>query len=251
MKKRSHTLILLVLTSLVLWSDKALSYEVDPVTYLKLPKSCQSWFILAPSINLSWQITGMSFAGMKPPMDIRSAIGSNVAFMNHYCPSLVALIKLKDLKENSLTQGERRRRLSKIVREFDYQLNRHWSESNQWFKAEVLRNKAHALALLGKRPDAVTAYESAIKAYRAYLPAYWELASVFEESRNYEEAINTLRSALKEARSPNYKTEISDRIERLRKLVTDEETLEGSTDPTNIKSLAPAENTATQKRSAR
>ena len=234
-----------ICVALIFWSGKALSYDVDPVSYLKLPKSCQSWFIVAAA-RRPGLITGMSFAGMKPSMNTDSTLRGASIGLNHYCPSLVQLIRFKDRELKYATQKERRHILSWIMKGVDYQLNRSsWSESTRWFRAEVLKNKGHILNLMGDSSSAIIAYESAIEAHPPYLPAYWELATVLEELKSYGRAIRTLENALKHTRKPSYKKEISGRIDRLRKLVAEKNNLQESGTPANAEAPPPAEKSAT------
>jgi tetratricopeptide (TPR) repeat protein len=241
-----------VITISALWVGEAFSYEVDPSTYLKLPKSCQSWYIDAPNILSSWQVTGMSFAGVSPPLDLKTVVGTKVGRMNHYCPVLVILIRLKSGFYDPLTPKERRGKLDLILRGLDYQFENGlgWSESNAWFKAEVLRFKGHVLNLMGEPSRAVSAYESAIESFTAYLPAYWELATMLEGSGAYERAINTLEEALRQTRTPGYTKRISDRIEKLRKLAARDGTAPHSESPTDPESPAPVGESASQDQNA-
>lgn len=231
-----------ICVSLIFWSGKALSYDVDPASFLKLPKSCQSWFIDAAALRPGL-ITGMSFAGMKPPMNLDSTIGRARAGMNHYCNGLVHLIRFKDHEHRSMTQKQRKVTLRYILSEIDYL--RPSGSAARWFKAEVLRNRGHILSLMGESSRAISAYQSAIEAHPPYLPAYWELATVFEELKTYGRAIRTLENALEHTRKPGYSKKISDRIVRLRKLAAEKDNLQESGTPANVEAPPPAEKSAT------
>jgi tetratricopeptide (TPR) repeat protein len=211
MKCDKNHFITAALAMVLSWSTSAIAYDVDPATYVKLPYSCQSWFV---AMGRRGSVHGMSFSGINPPLDLNSAIGANTNRMNHYCPSLVALIRFKESDPEQLDEAERTRQLAAILKGIDQQV----PHSGGWFKAEVLRNKCHVHRLLSESKQAEKACRSAFRTYPPYLPAYWELASIYEAGSDYEKAISTLQDAMEHAKSPSYQQTIADRIERLREL---------------------------------
>jgi tetratricopeptide (TPR) repeat protein len=141
-------------------------------------------------------------------------------WMNHYCPALMKLARLENFEFKVLNKRDRRKSLDFVIDGIDYQL-RHgtWTKRNAWFRAEALTNKARALQMRGHHDRAQGALVAATKVYPPYLPAYWELADIYEKRKQREKAVGALSSALKHAHKKSHAERIEQRLDRLKKQV--------------------------------
>ena len=198
----------------LLISTNVVAYEVDPSTFVKLPKHCQAKFVEMARLR---KLEGMTLDHRRYDTSIEKVIGHPWGHMHHYCPGLVELIRLKDYKLAGLSKSQRAKKLEYVLGEFRYQLNKsQWSKRNRWFQAEVLKNMGHVYRLMNNNQRARTHYEDAINADPSYLPSYWELAQLYEGTGHPDLAMSILESGLKNTRKHSHIRMFKKRIEALK-----------------------------------
>jgi tetratricopeptide (TPR) repeat protein len=75
---------------------------------------------------------------------------------------------------------------------------------------------------MGDEQYALENYKESIETFPPYLPAYWELAGVYEDSKQFGSALHTLRAALEHTKNESYRSAIERRIRRLEEAVSSE-----------------------------
>lgn len=196
-----------------LFSSSAIAFNLDPVTYLKLSKSCQSW-VMQKAKN--GDVKGMSFSGLVIPMDLQRAVGPNIAVMDYYCPALASLVRYENRGDKELPDTHREKLFNEIFRGIDHQLQHgKWTKPYLWFQAEVLSNRGRVLRLMDKQEKAIASYKQAVEAYPPYLPAHWALAEIYEDQSDYDTAIESLNAAMKETSNARYLQTLSDKRDQL------------------------------------
>ena len=188
------------------------AYYIDASTFLQLPKHCQGWFANAARAG---NVKGLPVDLRKHEVDLKKLFGSAAIFMNHYCPALGDLIKFENYGSRTLSDEEKRRTLTRVLRQMNYQLNQTgggWNKSNAWFHAEVIKNRAYTYRLMGDNQSAINDYSQSIKIYPPYLPAYWGLADIYEETGQPNDAVGVLQKAAGYARNKKFAQKINERI---------------------------------------
>jgi len=190
-------------------------YSIDASTFLRLPKHCQGWFAGAVGAG---KAEGLPVDLREYEVDLRKQLGAASIFMNHYCPALVDLIRFENYRSKMLNDEEKTRTLMRVLKQMNYQLNQTgagWNKSNAWFHAEVMKNRAYTYQLMGDNQSAINDYSQSIKIYPPYLPAYWGLADMYEQTGQPNDAVGVLQKAVQYARSQKFAQKINERIAKL------------------------------------
>ena len=214
MKLKAHVFRACALAGFFL-TPSAYAYDLDPFTFAGLPQHCQAFFA-AHDAKLGQDPRAFHID------TYRKSIGTAWESMNRYCPALAQLVKLENYQIKHLDDDGKRLRLSQILDGFEYQLSRSdWNKGNSWFHAEVLKNRGRVMSLMGDSDKSIENYKKAIDIYQAYLPAYWDLATVYVELEDYSAATRVLNDALAHAKNKKARTHFENEIDRLSDLASD------------------------------
>jgi tetratricopeptide (TPR) repeat protein len=184
----------IALLSLFIFQN-AQAYEVDPATFLALPRHCQAQFAMRAD-----RVEGIQLDRARYEKDIehykRQFSGARGLGLNHYCPGLVALIRAERLPQGANDEIRNRLIATAFTQVSILFAGAVWTENTLWLKAEGNRNLGR-IYLLKKQPgEAIRHFQQAIDAYPAYIPAYWDLAELKRRQQHFDEAISHLEKAL-------------------------------------------------------
>jgi tetratricopeptide (TPR) repeat protein len=191
----------IALLSLFIFQNAHAYYEVDPSTFVSLPRHCQARYA-----SIAAKLENIHLDRARYEKDIerykRELQGAWI-FFNHYCPGLVALIRAERLPPGA-NNDRRNRLIAEALKQVEYLLPRAtWTESTLWLKAEANRNLGRIYVLKEQPSEAIRHFQRAIDAYPAYIPAYWDLAELKRKQQHFDEAISHLEKAL--SQQPNAK----------------------------------------------
>lgn len=216
MKLNTHIFRAFALAGFFL-TPSAYAEGIDPFIFAALPQHCQAFFAAHDKkLGQDPRVFGID--------TYRQSIGGAWGSINHYCPALAQLVKLENYEIKYLDDAGKRLRLTRILDGIEYQLTRSdWNERNSWFHAEVYKNRGRVMSLMGDSDKSIENYKKAISVNQAYLPAYWDLASVHVELQDYSTATEVLNDALAHAKNTKERTIIEKEIDRLGDLASNAE----------------------------
>lgn len=176
--------------------------RLEPKDFLYLPKICECTWDGPYSDRFDWGID--SFKDLKGHPKYHNlykywrAIGPDLQHMHHYCRGLK---KIHESTFNCLDQTCRERKLAQAVNEFDYVLNH--STKNFKLRAKILFEKGNLLFTIGKRFEAVKAWNGVLKLRPDLIAAYLCLSKAYISFQRKDLAIRLIKKGIK--MNPNSK----------------------------------------------
>ena len=190
---------------LILWPFSSDAYErISTSTYQRLTPVCKEWYErFHPDLVSRMPGSAAAKQSKYPSNYLLNQLGSAATPLNHYCTSMVFLIKAQYPYLIDPKSGETPELLLGNVRSgFDYLINYNkvhndWNDSNKWLLAEAY-SKLGDMESTGGHPErAIDNYRNAISTLPKYIPAYLGMAKSFEKLKLYPEAITSLKQASK------------------------------------------------------